>query len=87
MIIPHVEENLNHGNYQNMIPQTCPCCGQPARTYSRQAARDVLETLHCDNPECGSRILQKFVHFAEKKAMNIKGLSEATLDQLMGSVP
>ena len=43
----------------------------------------MVETLHCDNPGCGSRILQKFVHFAEKKAMNIRGLSEATLDQLI----
>ena len=84
MIIPHVEENLDRGNYQDMIPQTCPCCGQPARTYSRAGDRGrIVETLHCDNPECGSRILQRFVHFAEKKAMNIKGLSEATLDQLI----
>ena len=43
----------------------------------------MVETLHCDNPECGSRILHKFVHFAEKKAMNIRGLSEATLGQLI----
>ena len=42
-----------------------------------------METLHCDNPECGSRILHKFVHFAEKKAMNIRGLSESTLGQLI----
>ena len=84
MIIPHVEENLDRGNYQDMIPQTCPCCGQPARTYSRAGDKGrIVETLHCDNPECGSRILQRFVHFAEKKAMNIKGLSEATLDQLI----
>ena len=84
MIIPHVEENLDCGNYQDMIPQTCPCCGQPARTYSRAGDRGrIVETLHCDNPECGSRILQRFVHFAEKKAMNIKGLSETTLDQLI----
>ena len=84
MIIPHVEENLDRGNYQDMIPQTCPCCGRPARTYSRAGDKGrIVETLHCDNPECGSRILQRFVHFAEKKAMNIKGLSEATLDQLI----
>ena len=84
MIIPHVEENLDRGNYQDMIPQTCPCCGLPARTYSRAGDKGrIVETLHCDNPECGSRILQRFVHFAEKKAMNIKGLSEATLDQLI----
>lgn len=84
MIIPHVEENLDRGNCQDMIPQTCPCCGQPTRIYSRAGDKGrMVETLHCDNPECGSRILQRFVHFAEKKAMNIKGLSEATLEQLI----
>lgn len=84
MIIPHVEENLDRGNYQDMIPQTCPCCGQPTRIYSRTGDKGrMVETLHCDNPECDSRILQRFVHFADKKAMNIRGLSEATLDQLI----
>ncbi len=84
MIIPHVEENLDRGNYQDMIPQTCPCCGQPTRMHSRAGDKGrMVETLHCDNPECGSRILHKFVHFAEKKAMNIRGLSESTLGQLI----
>lgn len=84
MIIPHVEENLDRGNYQDMTPQFCPCCGQPTRTYSRAGDKGrIVETLHCDNPDCGNRILHKFVHFAEKKAMNIRGLSEATLDQLI----
>ena len=84
MIIPHVEENLDRGAYADMVPKTCPCCGQPTRIYSRAGDRGrIVETLHCDNPECGSRILQRFVHFAEKKAMNIRGLSEATLDQLI----
>ncbi len=84
MIIPHVEENLDRGDYQNMVPQACPCCGQPTRIYSRTGDKGrIVETLHCDNPECGSRILQRFVHFADKKAMNIRGLSEATLDQLI----
>ena len=84
MIIPHVEENLDRGDYQDMAPQACPCCGHPVRIYSRESDRGrTIETLHCDNPGCGSRILQKFVHFAEKKAMDIRGLSEATLDQLI----
>ena len=84
MIIPHVEENLDRGDYQDMVPQACPCCGQPTRIYSRTGDKGrMVETLHCDNPECGSRVLQRFVHFTEKKAMNIRGLSEATLDQLI----
>ena len=84
MIIPHVEDNLDRGSCQDMAPKACPCCGHPTHIYSREGDRGrTIETLHCDNPECGSRILHKFVHFAEKKAMNIRGLSEATLGQLI----
>ena len=84
MIIPHVEDNLDRGSCQDMAPKACPCCGHPTHIYSREGDRGrTIETLHCDNPECGSRILHKFVHFAEKKAMNIRGLSESTLGQLI----
>ncbi len=34
MIIPHVEENLDRGASADMVPDTCPCCGQPARIAS-----------------------------------------------------
>lgn len=84
MIIPHVEENLDRGNYQDMIPKICPCCGQAARIYSRRADNGrTVETLHCDNLECGRKILRQFVHFSEKKAMNIKGISESTLEKFI----
>lgn len=84
MIIPHVEDNLDRGHYQDMTPEVCPCCGEKTRIYSRTASKGrIVETLHCDNPDCGSRILKKFVHFAEKKAMNITGLSEATLEKFI----
>ena len=84
MIIPHVEENLDRGHYQNMFPTSCPCCGQKTRIYSRFVEKDrILETLHCDNPACPDRILKQFVHFSEKKAMNIRGLSEGTLAKLI----
>ncbi len=88
MIIPHVEENLDRGAYADMVPKTCPCCGQPTRIYSRAGDRGrIVETLHCDNPECGSRILQRFVHFAEKKAMNIRGLRRQPWISSSGSAP
>lgn len=41
------------------------------------------ERLHCDNPQCDSQITRRFVHFASKKAMNIEGLSEATLEKFL----
>ena len=84
MIIPHIEDNLDRGKYQNMIPATCPCCGKPTRIYKREVEKDrIVETLHCDNPECSRQVLRKFVHFAEKKAMNIKGLSDGALSKLL----
>lgn len=84
MIIPHVEENLERGRSQGMTPDACPCCGRPTRIQSRTGDKGrIIKTLHCDNPECDSRILQRFVHFTGKKAMNIRGISESTLDQLI----
>lgn len=84
MIIPQVEENLDRGAYQDITPPACPCCGRKTRIYSRlsQDGR-LIETLHCDNPDCESRQLQNFVHFIGKKAMNIQGLSSATLKKFL----
>lgn len=81
MIIPHVEENLDRGSYEKkMIPKKCPCCGKPTRVYSRKADNGrLIETLHCDNKDCGSQIIHRFIHFAGKKAMDISGISEATI--------
>lgn len=76
MIIPHIEDNLDRGDYDdNIIPRYCPCCGKPTRV-DRSGAAD---TLHCDNTDCAMRRIRQFVHFVGKKAMDIEGLSEATL--------
>lgn len=81
MIIPHIEENLDRGNFDSdMIPKGCPHCGKPVRVFSRVGDKGrITETLHCDNRDCGNRILRKFVHFAGKKAMDMSGISEATV--------
>lgn len=84
MIIPHVEGNLDRGHYKDTYPKLCPCCNSPTRVYARGTEKGKnIETLHCDNPECESRILRKFVHFAAKKAMNIEGLSEVLLKRFL----
>lgn len=80
MIIPHIEGNLSRGRYKDTYPTECPCCGHPTRIYARNADKGrMVETIHCDNPDCDSQVLRKFVHFAAKKAMNIEGLSESYL--------
>lgn len=80
MIIPHIEENLDRGRFSsNLIPKKCPCCGKPVKVFSRAGDKGrLIETLHCDNPNCRNRILRGLVHFAGKKAMDISGISEAT---------
>lgn len=81
MIIPHVEENLDRGHFSAgvLFPKTCPCCGKPTRIDMGGAA----ETLHCDNSYCGTKRLRQFVHFTSKKAMDIEGLSETTLEKFI----
>ena len=87
MIIPHIEENLDRGHYApSLIPKRCPCCGKPTRIYARSGGKGgQVATLHCDNPDCGNQTLRKFVHFVGKKAMDISGLSEATLDRFISA--
>lgn len=84
MIIPHVEDNLERGYYYDTYPLQCPCCGSPTRIQKGRTNKGrILETVHCDNPECDSQILKKYVHFVAKKAMNIVGLSESNLQRFL----
>lgn len=90
MIIPHVEENLDRGRFvmEQAVPETCPCCGETARIHESRSMENgkekVTRTLFCDNQRCETRRLRQFVHFAGQKAMNIEGLSEATLEKFIG---
>lgn len=91
MIIPHVEENLDRGNFSldAVIPHQCPCCGEPTRIHETKGRGEngeerIIKTLFCDNAACETRRLKQFVHFVSKKAMNIEGLSEGTLEKLIG---
>ena len=84
MIIPHIEENLDRGRYLDTVPPICPCC-QSATWIKRRKTSDgrIVETVHCNNPTCDSQILRKFGHFVSKKAMDIEGLSGATLERFL----
>ena len=85
MIIPHIEENLDRGHYsRSLTPKKCPCCGKPTRVFSRAGDKGrLIETLHCDNKDCSSQILHRFIHFAGKKAMDISGVSDATIERFI----
>ncbi|HZK00991.1 MAG TPA: NAD-dependent DNA ligase LigA, partial [Tissierellaceae bacterium] len=83
MIIPQILENYDaNGEYSTIhIPSSCPSCG--GYTEVRQAKDS--KTLHCVNDSCNAKILGKLVHFCKRDAMNIEGLSEATLEKLIES--
>ncbi len=78
MIIPQVAENLTRsGNLP--IPQYCPACGKDT------TLQDVngVQSLYCRNPECSAKHMKGFSHFVSRNAMNIDGLSEATLEKFI----
>lgn len=89
MIIPQVEDNLDRGSFsmEDLVPKLCPCCGYETMIHTTQKRVDgelkLTKTLFCHNPHCASQNLRKFVHFVSKKAMDIEGLSEATLEQFI----
>lgn len=78
MIIPQIAENLTRsGNAP--IPHTCPACGQETVV---KKENDV-ECLFCVNPECPAKKIKSFGLFTSRDAMNIDGLSEATLEKFI----
>lgn len=78
MIIPQIAENLTKSD-ELQIPDQCPVCGQKAEI---QKDRDV-EVLYCTNPDCLAKQIKSLTHFVSRNAMNIDGLSEATLEKLV----
>ena len=89
MIIPQVEENLDRGGFcmEDLVPSLCPCCGYQTMVHTTKKRVNgelkLTKTLFCHNPNCASQNLRKFVHFVSKKAMDIEGLSETTLEQFI----
>lgn len=81
MIIPNIEETLDRGFYYDTYPVQYPCCGSPTRIRKGRTNKGkVLETLHCDNPECASQILKKYVHFVAKKQCTYLGFPSQICD-------
>lgn len=78
MIIPQIAENLTRSG-DLTIPDTCPVCGGQAKII----CENDVETLNCLNPDCQAKRIKSFSHFVSRDAMNIDGLSEATLEKFI----
>lgn len=78
MVIPKIHSNLKMSNTWK-LPDKCPCCGGKVEIHNENGSK----TLHCMNPDCKAKLLGKLVHFVSKNAINIDGMSEATLQLLI----
>ena len=78
MIIPQIAENLTRSSKLE-IPEICPACGQEARVIRE----NDVEALYCMNPDCAAKKIKAFTLFVSRDAMNIDGLSEATLEKFI----
>lgn len=78
MIIPQIAENLT-GSDTLVIPDTCPVCG--GKTEIR--AVNEVQSLYCTNGDCAAKRVKSFTLFVSRDALNIDGLSEATLEKLI----
>ena len=86
MIIPHVEKNLSgetRENYTISYPRVCPVCSETTYINETELSDRKIKVLYCKNDSCAGRQIKKFTHFVSKQAMNIDGLSEATLKKFI----
>lgn len=88
LIIPQLrwaEEFISDGFEKDMeksfihIPDKCPVCGEPTKIIKENDS----EVLWCTNPECNGKLLGKLTHAVSRNALNIDGLSEATIQKFI----
>lgn len=78
MIIPQIALNKTKSNNVD-IPKVCPVCGGTTKI---EQINDV-KSLYCTNPACQAKHIKSFAHFVSRNAMNIDGLSEATIEKFI----
>ena len=78
MIIPQIAENITKSNNVE-IPDRCPVCG--GKTTVKE--ENGVKTLNCINPECLAKHIKRLTLFVSRDAMNIEGLSEATIEKFV----
>lgn len=77
-IIPGIMDNQTRSGTYKLIDK-CPSCGEKLVIKNTGTA----SVLYCPNENCTSRKLAQFVHFVGKNCMDIRGMSEATLQDLL----
>lgn len=78
MVIPKVHNNLTRSNTWR-LPTVCPACGGNVAIHNENGSK----TLLCCNDGCKAKLLGKLIHAVSRNALNIEGLSEATLEKFI----
>lgn len=80
-VIPHVLKVVKHGTEEKTfkMPRECPVCGRPVHRREGEVA------YRCVNVSCPARMRESILHYAGRHAMNIDGLGEKIVEQLLGS--
>ena len=78
MIIPQLRDNLSRSGTLT-IPDACPICGEQAQVIKDNES----EVLICSNPDCPGKLLGKISHAVSRNALNIDGLSDATIEKFI----
>ena len=78
MIIPQISDNLTRSKNIE-VPKSCPVCG--GETVIKN--ENDIKTLYCINDECLAKQIKSFTHFVSRDALNVEGLSEATIEKLI----
>ncbi len=78
MIIPQISENMTRSGMVK-VPESCPVCGGKTTLKNE----NDVKSLYCINDECLAKQIKSFTHFVSRDAMNIEGLSEATIEKLI----
>lgn len=78
MIIPQIAENITRSG-SLVIPDTCPVCGSATRIDNTEGT----SYLYCTNPDCPARKTGAFAQFVSRDALNIEGISEATIERFL----
>lgn len=78
MIIPQIADNLTRSGTVTP-PSVCPVCQGKTSIHNENG----VKSLYCENPECQAKRIKSFALFASRDAMNMEGLSEATLEKFI----
>lgn len=78
MIIPQIAENLTRSGKLE-IAKVCPVCKKPTVIQKENG----VEVLLCSNKNCLAKKIKSISHFVSRDAMNIDGMSEATIEKFM----